>query len=241
MNLFTVILHYGSVERTARLHRQLLESDPAEHDRILVFDNCAPEPYPGAWSRSDCNRYWAGAFEYVVEVLTERGASHVWFLNNDLLFMTKPPIIGRARERLARAERLAGPVGAYSPAVTGNPYHPQMVELPGGQFRQVRYMDGIAPLVCLDCWRRVGGLDCGGNPYGYGVDIWFSIRAAEHGFACVVDHQVVARHRYHSTAREVDGFMEKAAAAEKAYLTQRLGPGYRVLMERMAGDFREFG
>jgi len=57
----------------------------------------------------------------------------------------------------------------------------------------------------------------------------------------VVDHQVVVRHRYHSSAREVDGFMEKAAASEKAYLTQRLGPGYRALMERLAGEFREFG
>lgn len=241
MNLFTVILHYGPVDRTARLHRQLLEGDPAERDRILVFDNCAMELYPGAWSRSERNLYWAGAFEHVVEVLAERGASHVWFLNNDLLFMTRPPIIGRARERLARAERLAGPVGVYSPAVTSNPYHPQMVERTGGQFRQVRYVDGIAPLVSLELWRLAEGLDYGGNPYGYGVDVWLSARAAEHGFACVVDHQVVARHRYHSTAREVDGFMEKAAAAEKAYLSRRLGPGYRALMERLAGEFREFG
>jgi hypothetical protein len=30
MNLFTVILHYGAVERTMRLHRQLLASDPGE-------------------------------------------------------------------------------------------------------------------------------------------------------------------------------------------------------------------
>lgn len=41
-------------------------------------------------------------------------------------------------------------------------------------------------------------------------------RSAEFGFSCVVDHQVVIRHRYHSTAREVGGFLGKAAAAENA-------------------------
>lgn len=241
MNLFTVILHYGAVERTMRLHRQLLASDPAERDRILVFDNCAAQPYPQAWIRSERNIYWAGAFVSVVETLAARGASHVWFLNNDVVFMTKPPIIARARERLARAERLLGPVGVYSPAVTGNPYHPQMVELAGGQFRQTRYVDGIAPLVSLEFWRRGGGLDHDGNPYGYGVDVWFSSRSGAFGFSCVVDHQVVIRHRYHSTAREIDGFLEKAAAAEKAYLTRRLGHDYRAVMERMAADYRELG
>jgi hypothetical protein len=241
MNLFTVILHYGAVERTMRLHRQLLASDPGERESLLVFDNCAAQPYPQAWIRSDRNLYWAGAFEVVFEILAARGASHVWFLNNDVVFMTKPPVIARARERLARAERLLGPVGVYSPAVTGNPYHPQMVELAGGQFRQVRYVDGIAPLVSVDYWSGAGGLDHEGNAHGYGVDVWFSSRAAELGYSCVVDHQVVIRHRYHSTAREVGGFLQKAAAAEKAYLSRRLGPDYRQRMKLMAGDFRELG
>jgi GT2 family glycosyltransferase len=241
MSLFAVILHYGAVERTMRLHRQLLASDPGERERILVFDNCAAQPYPEAWMRSERNLYWAGAFETTVETLAARGATHVWFLNNDLEFMTRSPIIGRVRERLARAERLLGPVGVYSPAVTSNPYHPQMVELRGGQFRQTRYVDGIAPLVSLEFWRRAGGLDHEGNPYGYGVDVWFSSRSAECGFACVVDHQVVVRHRYHSTAREVDGFLEQAAAAEKSFLVLRLGHDYRAVMARMAGDYRELG
>lgn len=241
MNLFTVILHYGAVELTMRLHRQLLASDPGERDRILVFDNSAAQPYHQSWIRSDRNLYWAGAFESAVETLAARGATHVWFLNNDLEFMTRPPVIGRVRERLARAERLLGPVGVYSPAVTSNPYHPQMVELRGGQFRQTRYVDGIALLVSLEFWRRAGGLDHEGNPYGYGVDVWFSSRTEEFGFSCVVDHQVVIRHRYHSTAREVAGFLGKAAAAENEYLTQRLGNDYRSVMDRMARDFRELG
>ena len=101
MNLFTVILHYGAVELTMRLHRQLLASDPGERDRILVFDNSAEQPYPQAWVRSDRNLYWAGAFESAVETLAAKGVTHVWFLNNDLEFMTRPPVIGRVRERLA--------------------------------------------------------------------------------------------------------------------------------------------
>jgi GT2 family glycosyltransferase len=174
-------------------------------------------------------------------ILAGQGASHVWFLNNDALFVSKPPLIDRVLQRLARAERLIGPVGVYSPAVTANPYHPQMVELTGGQFRRVRYVDGIAPLVAVDFWRRAGGIDYDGNPFGYGVDVWFSSRARELGFACVVDHQVVIRHSYHSTAREVEGFLTRAAEAERTYLTARLGAGFKQALARLAEDFSEFG
>ena len=239
MNLYTVILHYGPVSRTKRLHEQLLKSDPARRDKILVFDNASPCPYEGAWLRAEENLYWAGALERVMGVLVEKGASHVWFLNNDALFVSKPPLIESACLRLARAERLVGSVGVYSPSVMSNPYHPQMVERAGGQFRQVRYVDGIAPLVSVGYWRLAGGIDYDGNPYGYGVDVWFSSRAQEAGFACVVDHQVVIRHRYHSTAREVDGFLERAAESERMYLTRRLGPDYRQRVRSMAGDVRE--
>ena len=239
MNLYTVILHYGSVARTKRLHEQLLESDPARREQILVFDNASPCSYEGAWMRAEENLYWAGGLERVMEILADKGASHVWFLNNDLFFVSKQPLVERACLRLARAERLVGPVGVYSPTVTANPYHAQMVERPGGQYRQVRYVDGIAPLISVDYWRRAGGIDYANNPYGYGVDVWFSSRAQDLGFACVVDHQLVVRHKYHSTAREVDGFLARAARAETMYLSERFGLGYREHMQRMAGDFRE--
>ena len=241
MNVYAVILHYGSVERTRRLHEQLLKSDPACREKILVFDNASPSSYEPAWRRAAENLYWAGAFEHVMGVLADQGATHVWFLNNDVTFVCKAPIIERACLRLARAERLVGSVGVYSPAVTANPYHPQMVELAGGQFRQVCYVDGIAPLVSIEYWKQVGGIDYKGNPYGYGVDVWFSSRAEELGFACVVDHQVVIRHSYHSTAREVEGFLTRAAEAERAYLTARLGAGFKQALARLAEDFSEFG
>jgi hypothetical protein len=236
VNLFSVILHYGPVSRTRGLHQQLLESDPRRAEAILVFDNASPEPYPEAWTRAGSNLYWAGAFEAVMDMLAGEGATHVWFLNNDLSFMPPAPFIERVQARLGRAEKLAGPVGVYSPAVTRNPYHPHMVARKGGQYSLVRYVDGIAPLVSVDFWRAVGGIDFQGNPYGYGVDVWFSSRAREMGFACVVDHQVVVRHDYHSTAREVDGFLRRAAEAEARYLRARLGPDYRAELVRMAGE-----
>lgn len=239
MNLYTVILHYGPAARTKQLHGQLLASDPSLRDRILVFDNASLEPYDNAWLRAEENLYWPGALERVMELLASKGASHVWFLNNDATFVSKPPLVERACLRLARAERLVGPVGVYSPAVTANPYHPQMVERPGGQFRQVHYVDGIAPLVSVEFWKRAGGVDFVGNPYGYGVDVWFSSRTREAGFSCVVDHQVVIRHKYHSTAREVEGFMARAAEAEAGYLAERFGSDYREHVKLMAGDFRE--
>jgi GT2 family glycosyltransferase len=239
MNLYTVILHYGSALRTKLLHEQLLESDSALSDRILVFDNDSPDPYENAWLRAEENLYWAGALERVMGILAKKGASHVWFLNNDATFVSKPPLVDRARQRLLRAERMVGPVGVYSPAVTVNPYHPQMVERPGGQFRQVRYVDGIAPLVSVEFWKRAGGVDFVGNPFGYGVDVWFSSRTQNAGFACVVDHQVVIRHKYHSTAREVGGFLARAAEAEAGYLAERFGPDYREHVKLIAGDYRE--
>lgn len=237
--LFVVILHYGPATRTRSIHQQLLASDPLRKDEILVFDNASPEPYAGAWMRSKHNLYWAGAFEHVMRTLADQGASHVWFMNNDVTFVGPSGLVERAVLRLARAERLAGPVGVYSPAVTRNPYHPQMVARKGGQFRLVRYVDGIAPLVNVEFWRKAGGIDFEDNAYGYGVDVWFSSRAHELGFACVVDHQAVLRHNYHSTSREVDGFMQKAAAAELRYLTQRLGAGYREALAVMAADCLE--
>lgn len=239
MRLVTVILHYGPVERTAPLHRQLLAADPEED--IRVFDNAASEAYPGAWARAESNLFWAGAFEHVMWTLAEQGASHVWFLNNDLRFVSKAPLIGRARIRLGRAERLEGPAGVYSPAATSNPYHPQMVERPDWQFSLVRYVDGIAPLVSVEYWRRAGGIDFGANPFGYGVDIWFSSRARDHGFSCVVDHQLVVRHAYHSSAREEDGFLARAAEAESAYLSDRMGLGYKDAVSAMASEVRVFG
>jgi hypothetical protein len=241
MRVVTVILHYGPCSRTAGLHDQLLRADPGARGDIFVLDNSSPQPFVPAWKTNNSNLYWAGALEQVMRFWSSHGASHVWFLNNDIFFVTPPPLIGRVKARLSRAEDLVGPVGVYSPAVTSNPYHPQMVERPGGQFRLVRYVDGIAPLISVEFWRRAGGVDFKGNPYGYGVDVWFSSQAENHGFSCVVDHQLVVRHSYHSAAGEVDGFLQKAAGAEAEYLIRRLGPHYRARMQEMAEDVREFG
>ena len=50
---------------------------------------------------------------------------------------------------LDRIEDRTGRVAIYSPSVTSNPYHAQMVRKPDGDFRTVTYVDGIAPLISL--------------------------------------------------------------------------------------------
>lgn len=235
--LAAVILHYGDPALTERLHAQLAEDSGV---RPMVLDNAAPQPYPGAWLRLPENLYWAGAFQWTMDRLADEGHEWVWFLNNDLYFVTPPPYAARVLGRLARMERTLGRVGLYAPSVTVSPYHPQMKRREGKQFSRVALVDGIAPLVRVDAWRDAGGLDFGDNVYGYGVDLDFSARVARVGWALAVDHEVCVRHIYHSTAREVDGFMDRAARAEAAFLAERFGPGWREAIEAMKNDFTDY-
>lgn len=224
-----VLLHYGDPRLTRRLHEQLLPEAQSTDTPVLVLDNAAPEPYPDAWVRLTENRYWAGAFDYAVRAVRDMGRTHVWFCNNDMVFTSRPPHLGYALGRLAQLEAAPGRrVGLYSPAFAASPYHPQMVARPGGDWRLVRVMDGVAPLVSLDALEAVGGLDAAGNPRGYGVDIWLAARLHDAGYALVVDDRLVLRHRHHTAARAVPGFLDAAAQAECAYLTARLGPDYRA-------------
>lgn len=222
-----VILHYGDPRRTRRLYEQLRPEAEKADFPVLVLDNAAPEPSPGAWRRLPENRYWAGAFAVAVAAARDMGRTHLWFCNNDIVFTSRPPYLGRALARLARLERVLGRVGLYSPAFEASPYHPQMVAGEGDGYRLVGILDGVAPLVSLDCLEAVGGLDAADNPRGYGVDVWLSVRAAAAGWHLVVDRQLIVRHRHHSAARDVPGFLAEAARAEAAYLLARLGPGYR--------------
>ncbi len=227
-----VILHYGDPRLTRRLHEQLAPETASAGLPVLVLDNAAPEPYAGAWTRLPENRFWAGAFDFVVRTARDMGRTHLWFLNNDVIFTSRPPHFGRALGRLARCEAALGRrVGLYSPAFEASPYHPQMVARPGGDWRLVRVMDGVAPLVSLDALEAVGGLDAADNPRGYGVDVWLAVRFHEAGWALVVDDRLTVRHRHHTAARAVPGFLEAAARAEAAYLGARLGPGYRETVQ----------
>lgn len=222
-----VILHYGQARLTRRLYDQLLPESRALDVPVLVLDNAAPEAFEGAWRRLPENRYWAGAFDYAARAVRDMGCTHLWFCNNDVVFTTRPPLLGRALARLSRIEAAVGRVGLYSPAFAASPYHPQMVAAPSGDYRLARVLDGVAPLVALDCLEAVGGLDAADNLRGYGVDVWLAVRAYEAGWKLVVDHQLTLRHRHHTAAKAVPGFLEAAARAEDAYLTARLGPEYR--------------
>jgi hypothetical protein len=239
--LAVVILHYGRPELAARIHRQLLRSDPDWSGDIFVLDNAAPEAYAGAWRRCSTNLHWAGALEYCLGEFSAQGYSHLWFLNNDIYFFAHKDIIAQAWIRYKFACRKWGRVGVYSPAAHRNPYHPQMVCRPEAEFSLVRYVDGIAPLVDMDFWKQIGGIDFAGNPYGYGVDIWCTSRAPELGWVVVVDHRIVLRHVYHSTSARIDGYLGTASAAEDEYLKTRMGSDYRDRIKAMAKDCQLVG
>ncbi|WP_462325247.1 glycosyltransferase family 2 protein [Desulfoplanes sp.] len=219
---------------TARLHEQLVSSDPSYANDIAVLDNNAPQPYEKAQKRLSDNRFWAGALDYCVKDYASRGYTHLWFLNNDIFFVSSPPVVHRCWARMQYLEKQGARVGVYSPSFTANPYHPHMVTSSRGGFSEVAYVDGIAPLIRLDCIRDIGGLDVGDNDIGYGVDVWMSLRASRKGWSVVVDHEVVARHRYHATSRSFDGFMERAAALENDYMLSRLGDDYRLKLRMLA-------
>ncbi|MDR3073754.1 MAG: hypothetical protein LBV01_03375 [Deltaproteobacteria bacterium] len=237
MRLAVCILHYGESARTSRLHRQLLDADPDSRKDVYVLDNAAPEPYPDAWLRLPENRFWGGAFAWALERFAAEGYSHLWFCNNDLVFVSDPPYIARATARFRWLEK-RGRVGVYSPSVTVNPYHRQMTHVPGAECRPVMYVDGIAPLVSLECLEAIGGLDCGDNPYGYGADVWLSLRAGRAGWGIWVDHALVLRHKYHAAAGRETAFLALAAKAEDAYMAERLGPDWRKTLAGMQ-DTRE--
>lgn len=234
--LLTVILHYGRAAQTARLHDQLLARGRGE---IRVIDNAAPEPYARAAQRLERNLYWGGALAATLRQAADEGFSHLWFLNNDVVFLYGGAIVEYVWHRVRHIAARVGRVGVYSPSVSANPYHPQMVHRPEGDFRVVACADGIAPLMALDCWREIG-LDWAENPVGYGLDVVFSARARELGWSVVVDHKLRMRHVYHASVREVPGLMARAARDEDAYLRRHWGEGWRLHLRELQEQVREY-
>lgn len=236
--LLTIVLHYGSAAMTRRLVQDL-EQGAGPH-QLLVLDNAAPEAYEGAL-RLPQNIFWGGALEQALNLAHEGHFSHVWFCNNDIRFMSPAPHIPRAVGRLQYAQKILGrPVGLWAPAVQRNPYHPQMVRKEQVEFSTVAYIDGIAPLLSLECMQAIGGLDAADNLRGYGLDLWLSLRAHRAGWPVVLDHSVCLKHDYHTTARSVDGFLEQAAADEHAYLSARLGENWREYSKTLQACLKHY-
>lgn len=234
-HLAVVVLHYGDPRRTARLVAQMQEG--LAPGVVRVLDNAAPIPFAGAWVRLSQNLFWGGALAWTVARARQEGFSHLWFLNDDLSWMTLRPI-AQAWARLGEISAAIGPVAVYSPGFTAHPYHPQMVARPGGGFRTVRFCDGVAPLLHLDFLAGCG-LHWEDNLPGYGVDVVLSARAVDLGWQVVVDHQLVARHVFHASARRDPGFLEHAARLEAAFLTRHLGPDFRERIQRWSKEVHE--
>lgn len=235
-HLGVVVLHYGDPQRTARLAAQMEEGLASGVVRVL--DNAAPMPFAGAWVRLPENRFWGGALVWAAQRMRQEGFSHLWFVNDDLTWMTPRPIV-RAWARLGKISAAVGPVAVYSPAFTAHPYHPQMVVRRDGDFRTVRFCDGVAPIMHLD-FLATCGVHWEDNLPGYGVDVVLSARAVDLGWQVVVDHQVVARHVFHASARRDPQFLERAARLEAAFLTRYLGPNFREVLQRWSAEMQEY-
>jgi len=230
--LAAVVLHFGDPRRTAQVVEQLRRG--AAPETVRVLDNAAPQPFPDPWVRLPENLYWGGALAWTVARLRDEGYSHVWFLNDDVTFLTPTPV-PTAWMRLGEIQALVGRVAVYSPAWTAHPYHPQMVVRLGGNFRCVRFCDGAALLVHLGyvVESQVAWED---NPAGYGVDVVLSGKASCLGWKVVVDDRLLARHLFHASARKDPGFLHWAAQLEAAYLTRHLGPDFRQVIQRWASE-----
>lgn len=232
VRIAAVVLHYGDPALAAGVAAVLRQADGPED--VFIFDNHAPTLCEGAWRRAKANLYWAGALADCLHAARGMGYTHLWFLNNDITFVSNGPFLKRAAVRVARMEqRLGHAVGVWTPSVVRSPYHPQMISRAGVQYTRIALADGIAPLYSLDCVEAVGGVDAVDNPYGYGVDLWLSLRAHRAGWPVVVDHQVTVSHRYHTTARRLDGFLALAGQAEDAYMTSRLGAEWRETVREL--------
>jgi GT2 family glycosyltransferase len=221
--MLTVVLHYGDPALTGRVVQSLSRNG----DKVRVLDNAAPVPYEETDWRLPRNVFWAGGLEAALAGAREQGEAYLWFCNNDIRFAAELPYIALVRARTERLVKRWGRLGLYAPCVRRNPYHAQMVRRPGVAYSRVAYIDGIAPVVSLDCVDAVGGLDIGGNARGYGVDVWLSVRASSMGWPVVVDHGLEVRHDYHTTAARIPGFLDEAAADEHRYLSARMGPAWR--------------
>ena len=237
--IMTVVLHYGDPAMTEGLVRAMLADEPDA--RVQVLDNHAPKPYspaaPGFWERLPENVFWAGGLEHALRRARESGHSHLWFLNNDIRFLTPGPQVARAAARLAYFSRICGrAVGIYSPCAQRNPYHAQMVVREGVEGAVVAYVDGIAPLLDLECVAAVGGLDCADNPIGYGVETWLGLRARQAGWPVAVDYKTVLKHSYHASAAREEGFLRRAAEHERVFMEKRLGPDWREQLTVLQGE-----
>ena len=238
IRLCACILHYGEPELTGRLHAHLRAAEPERAADILVLDNAAPKAYAPAWHRLENNKYWAGAFAWFLAQAQSLGYTHVWFCNNDIQLLSPGPYLKRLEARLARLEK-QGRVGALSPALEHNPYHKHTQQQPGGGCRSVPYLDGVAPVVSVQAFASVGGLDCADNPYGYGVDVWLFLRLQQAGWQVLVDDGMLMRHRYHTTASAITGFMQTAGKAEEAFMQKRLGPQWREHIQALQQEWQE--
>lgn len=241
MRIATIILHYGDPKLTEKVYRTLCETTFCNNivqPSIFVFDNASHIPYSNSWKRSSSNLYWAGALSYCFLLLKEMGFTHLWFLNNDITFIGNGEYLGKAYACIKRIEKVTGKlIGIWSPSMIYNSYHPQMCCRDNFSYSQVRLVDGVAALYNLTCLESIGGVDAADNLYGYGVDLWISIRANRKGWLLVVDHSMSIRHTQQATAKKIKDFIEIAACSEEAFLKKRLGTEWEKEIENMKQQY----
>ena len=215
--LFSIIVHYGEVEKTQSCLQALNHCDPSDwNHRIILIDNSQNWHLPSEAMKqenlivihSETNLGFAGGVNLGLRCAMEREADFVLLLNNDLRL--DPQVLVHLREATRRYPR----AGLYGGKIfladdpnriwfAGGVVHPWLGRTRHRGFRQldsnayeasqvVDYLTGALLLISREVVQRVGYFD--ESYFLYYEDSDFALRARAEGYTPMFVPQVKAWH-----------------------------------------------
>lgn len=204
MTPWTVVVHYGDAATTRRALNALSRS--AQPTTPVLVDNAAN------WTddaglvvlRPGYNAGFAGGANLGARHAFERGASHVWFLNNDAepaddslvrlltTARTAPPaVMVGSLEVDPRDPDAEGPWANLAPILP--PGLRGRVRAVNGRLHRVDFLSGFSLLVSREAYERTGAWN--EEFFHYFEDVEYSVRAAAAGVELILDCAARVHHR----------------------------------------------